>query len=250
MPCSAWIRRASNRAWAQPPLTTPACPGVQVSSRKAACRGPPAPRRSPPSSHAADIGIPDTLPSRIVARADEPFERFDPEDLRLLGEWLERALAALAAAPQPASRAAPARQADRPAADHESLARDRLGNDPSGPYPQPGTPPPSGAGVRRQPVDAAVRHDLSASHACSSSAAEGNSTRGLRVLDVADPVDRRAVAPLGGGGVGTGQCEGHRPVRRDASRSLHRRAGFGLTRQRAARCGGDHRVRRVGQRSA
>ena len=44
-------------------------------------------------SHAADIGIPDTLPSRIVARADEPFERFDPEDLRLLGEWLEQALA-------------------------------------------------------------------------------------------------------------------------------------------------------------
>ena len=44
-------------------------------------------------SHAADIGIPDTLPSRIVARADEPFERFDPEDLRLLGEWLEQAVA-------------------------------------------------------------------------------------------------------------------------------------------------------------
>jgi uncharacterized protein with von Willebrand factor type A (vWA) domain len=43
--------------------------------------------------HAADIGIPDTLPSRIVVRADEPFERFDSGDLRLLGAWLERALA-------------------------------------------------------------------------------------------------------------------------------------------------------------
>jgi len=43
-------------------------------------------------THAADIGIPDILPSRIVVRADEPFDRFDPDDLRLLGEWLEGAL--------------------------------------------------------------------------------------------------------------------------------------------------------------
>ncbi len=33
--------------------------------------------------------VPDVLPSRIAALADEPFERFDPEDLRLLGSWLE-----------------------------------------------------------------------------------------------------------------------------------------------------------------
>ncbi|MGV0836303.1 vWA domain-containing protein [Mycolicibacterium thermoresistibile] len=38
--------------------------------------------------------VPDLLPSRIVARADEPFERFDPADLRLLGGWLEQAVAA------------------------------------------------------------------------------------------------------------------------------------------------------------
>lgn len=44
-------------------------------------------------AHAAELGIPDTLPSRIVGRADEPFERFDPDDLRLLGEWLERSVA-------------------------------------------------------------------------------------------------------------------------------------------------------------
>ena len=42
---------------------------------------------------AGEIGIPDTLPSRIVARADEPFDQFDPEDLRLLGGWLEQAVA-------------------------------------------------------------------------------------------------------------------------------------------------------------
>ena len=62
-------------------------------------------------THAADIGIPDILPSRIVVRADEPFERFDPDDLRLLGEWLEGRTGPLAPAPQLAPRAAPARQA-------------------------------------------------------------------------------------------------------------------------------------------
>lgn len=40
------------------------------------------------------VAVPDVLPSRIVARADEPFERFDPSDLRLLGIWLEQATAA------------------------------------------------------------------------------------------------------------------------------------------------------------
>ncbi len=39
------------------------------------------------------VAIPDVLPSRIVARADEPFDRFDPDDLRLLGLWLEQAVA-------------------------------------------------------------------------------------------------------------------------------------------------------------
>ena len=43
--------------------------------------------------HDSGAAVPDLLPSRIVARADEPFERFDPEDLRLLGAWLEQALA-------------------------------------------------------------------------------------------------------------------------------------------------------------
>jgi uncharacterized protein with von Willebrand factor type A (vWA) domain len=43
--------------------------------------------------HWSDIGIPDTLPSRIVARAAEPFDRFDPDDLRLIGVWLEQAVA-------------------------------------------------------------------------------------------------------------------------------------------------------------
>jgi uncharacterized protein with von Willebrand factor type A (vWA) domain len=39
------------------------------------------------------VALPDLLPSRIIARADEPFDRFDQDDLRLLGQWLERAAA-------------------------------------------------------------------------------------------------------------------------------------------------------------
>jgi hypothetical protein len=37
----------------------------------------------------ASIQLPDVLPSRFTALADEPFDRFDPDDLRLLGSWLE-----------------------------------------------------------------------------------------------------------------------------------------------------------------
>jgi uncharacterized protein len=43
--------------------------------------------------HDGGVAVPDVLPSRIVARAEEPFERFDPDDLRLLGSWLEHAAA-------------------------------------------------------------------------------------------------------------------------------------------------------------
>ncbi len=39
----------------------------------------------------ADV-IPDVLPSRIVARAEEPFEKFDETDLRMIGTWLEQSL--------------------------------------------------------------------------------------------------------------------------------------------------------------
>ncbi|OJZ73862.1 VWA containing CoxE family protein [Mycobacterium paraffinicum] len=37
--------------------------------------------------------LPDVLPSRIAALADEPFDRFDAGDLRLLGGWLEATVA-------------------------------------------------------------------------------------------------------------------------------------------------------------
>ncbi|VBA34118.1 hypothetical protein LAUMK13_00405 [Mycobacterium innocens] len=38
------------------------------------------------------VHLPEYLPSRIAALADEPFDRFDPDDLRLLGDWLETAV--------------------------------------------------------------------------------------------------------------------------------------------------------------
>lgn len=38
------------------------------------------------------VPVPDVLPSRLAALADEPFDRFDSEDLRLLGTWLEASI--------------------------------------------------------------------------------------------------------------------------------------------------------------
>ncbi|WP_433192082.1 vWA domain-containing protein [Nocardia sp. CA-107356] len=39
------------------------------------------------------VALPDVLPSRLAARAQEPFARFDPDDLRTVGAWLEQASA-------------------------------------------------------------------------------------------------------------------------------------------------------------
>ena len=36
------------------------------------------------------IAVPEPLPSRLVARAQESFDRFDEADLRLIGSWLEQ----------------------------------------------------------------------------------------------------------------------------------------------------------------
>ncbi len=49
--------------------------------------------RSASADGATDAGVvlPDLLPSRIATLADEPFDQFDPDDLRLLGSWLEAA---------------------------------------------------------------------------------------------------------------------------------------------------------------
>jgi uncharacterized protein len=48
-------------------------------------------RAATDSDGRADAGllVPDVLPSRLAVLADQPFDRFDPEDLRLLCSWLE-----------------------------------------------------------------------------------------------------------------------------------------------------------------
>ena len=45
-----------------------------------------------PDSAETEVALPDLLPSRLAARADEAFETFDDSDLRLIGGWLERAV--------------------------------------------------------------------------------------------------------------------------------------------------------------
>lgn len=40
----------------------------------------------------AAVRLPEFAPSRITALADEPFDQFDPDDLRLLGDWLRESL--------------------------------------------------------------------------------------------------------------------------------------------------------------
>ncbi|WP_036529288.1 VWA domain-containing protein [Nocardia sp. CNY236] len=51
--------------------------------------------RSAPAERTAgaDRTLADMLPSRFVARAQQPFDRFDPDDLRAIGGWLEQAWA-------------------------------------------------------------------------------------------------------------------------------------------------------------
>jgi hypothetical protein len=78
-------------------LGTTAVPDAGVPGRDSAIAEGSLPWRTLPASvkavdaHAVESGVPDTLPSRFIASVDEPFERFDSADLRLLGSWLEQA---------------------------------------------------------------------------------------------------------------------------------------------------------------
>ena len=122
--------RAARPSAARQPARFPR-PGIATTParRPAGCPGPPVRRhcaRPTPLGDAA--AIPDVLPSRIVARAEEPFETFDDADLRLIGTWLEQAVALLADAAHAAHRNPPARQADRPARHHAGLPARPGGN--------------------------------------------------------------------------------------------------------------------------
>ena len=71
-------------------------PAASQSANARAAKLPWITRTAPDRDGGADAGIllPDLLPSRIAALADEPFDQFDPKDLRLLGSWLEASVQA------------------------------------------------------------------------------------------------------------------------------------------------------------
>ncbi|WP_330230588.1 VWA domain-containing protein [Nocardia sp. NBC_00508] len=87
-----------------PPSRTHGLPAQRVSAPGAGRRGQPrqggeAPWATMQSATGADrstdkgAALPDVLPSRFAARAQEPFARFEPDDLRTVGAWLEQAAA-------------------------------------------------------------------------------------------------------------------------------------------------------------
>ena len=209
----------------------------------------------PPSMRAAEfsddgIAVPEPLPSRLVARADESFDRFDEDDLRRIGTWLEQLSARW---PRRRTMRREVHRRGKRIDVRESMRSSRE----------------TGWEVLRLRVPAARNRprrvvlvcDVSRSmrpyatiylHLMRAAALrqKGSSSRGLRVLDIADAAHTHVVASVGGGRAGTGQREGRRPLRRNAPRPQRGRATGRTARQRAARRGGDHRVGRMGQRPA
>ncbi len=74
---------------------TPAVGTVQrAGSRSGATQGLPwATRATTGAGDGSSVQLLEVVPSRIAALADEPFDRFDAQDLRLLGSWLESTVA-------------------------------------------------------------------------------------------------------------------------------------------------------------
>jgi len=79
MPAAGTVRRAGGRAG--PPTAAESLPWA---TRAAAERD---------HTSRGEVLVPDVLPSRLAALAEQPFDRFDADDLRLLGSWLEATVA-------------------------------------------------------------------------------------------------------------------------------------------------------------
>ena len=79
-PAAGTVLRAGSRSAGAQSLPWSTRPPVTTSTEQDETAGP-------------SVLLPDVLPSRLAALADEPFDRFDPEDLRLLGTWLEASVA-------------------------------------------------------------------------------------------------------------------------------------------------------------
>ena len=106
--------------------------------RRTACRGRPGRRRC--GAGGADrrgIALPDALPSRLVARGRRAVRRFDADDLRLIGTWLEQAVGALAASGAACGERASTRTASGSTcgATMRRVAHDRLGSGAAGAHP-------------------------------------------------------------------------------------------------------------------
>ena len=128
--------------------------------------------------------------------ADEPFDHFDPADLRLIGSWLERPWRAgprrrsMRFEPSPHGKRIDLRATMNASRTH------RVGAGAPGANP-PAAPAPAGRpGLRRQPLDAALRRDLSAPDAGGGAAPGADPPGGVRLLHLADPADVGAGAPL------------------------------------------------------
>lgn len=87
-----------------PPSRTHGLPSVRIpapgtSGRGQFRQGGEVPWATPQSATGTDrptgkaVALPDVLPSRFAARAQEPFDHFDPDDLRTVGAWLAQAAA-------------------------------------------------------------------------------------------------------------------------------------------------------------
>lgn len=79
------------------PLSGPKAPAagtvLRTGSRSASAQRLPWATRAVAGVDAAagsNVVVPDVLPSRLAVLADEPFDRFDAQDLRLLGAWLQQ----------------------------------------------------------------------------------------------------------------------------------------------------------------
>lgn len=75
-PAAGTVLRAGSRSTAVQSLPWSTRPSATTSPEQDAPGG-------------APVLLADVLPSRLAALADQPFDRFDPQDLRLIGAWLE-----------------------------------------------------------------------------------------------------------------------------------------------------------------
>ena len=162
------------------------CPGTPCRGPRPRRRGRRRERRCPSCCRARWRGSPTPRSTSSTRR-----------ELAVLGRWLEEA------APRWPTRRS-RRQRVRPAGHRVALRETIAASRRTGWEPmelqryRPGAPPPDGhAALRRQPVDAGLRHGVPAPDARVRAHPPGGD---VRVLDLADPAHPGARAPLGRGG--------------------------------------------------